>query len=90
MHEMITPAVANRSAFPSDPSDPPAMRRASPVHLAGRTISRVMIVDDSLVIRGVIARILKDHSDIEVVASASNGRLAVDRARRGNIDVVVL
>jgi two-component system chemotaxis response regulator CheB len=49
-----------------------------------------MVVDDSLVIRGVISRILKNHPEIEVTASASNGRLAVDRARRGGIDVVVL
>jgi two-component system chemotaxis response regulator CheB len=51
---------------------------------------RVMVVDDSLVIRGVISRILKNHPELEVTASASNGRLAVDRARRGGIDVIVL
>lgn len=51
---------------------------------------RVMIVDDSLVIRGVIARILKGLAGVEVVASVSNGMLAVERARKGDIDVVVL
>jgi len=51
---------------------------------------RVMIVDDSLVIRGAISRIFKKHPEISVVATCSDGLKALDRARRGDIDVVVL
>jgi len=51
---------------------------------------RVMVVDDSLVIRGLITRILKESSLIDVVASVSDGQKAVDRAKRGDIDVVIL
>ena len=64
----------------SAPPLPPGQRR--PI--------RVMIVDDSLVIRGVIARILKGLVGVEVVASVSNGMLAVERARKRDIDVIVL
>ena len=52
---------------------------AAPLSPEWRPI-RVMIVDDSLVIRGVIARILKGLAGVEVVASVSNGMLAVERA----------
>ncbi|TVR96261.1 MAG: chemotaxis response regulator protein-glutamate methylesterase [Rhodospirillales bacterium] len=49
-----------------------------------------MVVDDSVVIRGLISRILEGHPGIRVVASAANGRLALDVMQRQTIDVVVL
>lgn len=51
---------------------------------------RVMLVDDAVVVRGLVSRILQAESDIEVVASVSNGQVAVDRMRKGGIDVIVL
>lgn len=51
---------------------------------------RVMIVDDSAVVRSLIARILGQHSRIKVVASAPNGRAAVEQLKRDPVDVVVL
>lgn len=51
---------------------------------------RVMIVDDSAVIRGLFAKTLKADPDIEVVASVGNGKLAVDAIKRHPADVVVL
>src|SRR5689334_6998021 len=51
---------------------------------------RVLVVDDSLVIRGLITRHLRDVPGISVVASASDGAKAVDRVGKGDIDVVVL
>jgi len=52
---------------------------------------RVMVVDDSLVMRGLITRMINDDpTAIEVVATVSNGQLAVDRARTGDLDIVVL
>lgn len=51
---------------------------------------RVMLVDDSAIIRGLIKRILEPELDIEVVASVSNGELAVKRLESGGIDVIIL
>lgn len=51
---------------------------------------RVMVVDDSAVIRGIWARILDAEEGIRVVASAWNGRAAIDVIRRREIDVVIL
>ncbi len=51
---------------------------------------RVLVVDDSLVIRGLISRHLKDVPGIAVVGSASNGAKAVEQVAKGGIDVVVL
>jgi two-component system chemotaxis response regulator CheB len=49
-----------------------------------------MICDDSLVIRGAIARLLESDSAIQVVAKVSNGRAAVEEIARTPVDVVVL
>ena len=51
---------------------------------------RVMVVDDSAVIRGIWARILDAEPDIRVMASAWNGRTALDVLRRREIDVIIL
>lgn len=51
---------------------------------------RVMLVDDSAVIRGLIKRMIDTEPSIEVVASVSNGEQAVKRLETGGIDVIVL
>ncbi len=51
---------------------------------------RVMVVDDSVVIRGLVGRWLDEEPNLAVVASHRNGRLAVDDVLRSNPDVVVL
>lgn len=51
---------------------------------------RIMVVDDSVVIRSAIVRILDTEADFKVVATAANGQLAVDRLRREKVDVIVL
>ncbi len=51
---------------------------------------RVLIVDDSLVIRGVIARLLKAVPEVDVVGTVSDGAKAVARVKEGGIDIVVL
>ena len=50
----------------------------------------VMVVDDSLVIRGLIARMLSGLDGIEVVAAAGDGEQALKRLGSMNIDVVIL
>ncbi len=51
---------------------------------------RVMVVDDSAVIRGLVSRWLETQSDIEVVASAANGQKAVEDYSAHGPDVVVM
>jgi len=49
-----------------------------------------MIVDDSAVVRGMIHNAIKDQPMIEVVASASNGLMAVNTIKRTPADIVLL
>lgn len=51
---------------------------------------RVMIVDDSIVIRGLLSRWLEGDDEIEVVAAHRTGRLAVDNILKSDPDLVVL
>lgn len=51
---------------------------------------RVMVVDDSAVIRGIFRRTLDVDPDITVVASVSNGQYAIDSMARQPVDVIVL
>jgi two-component system chemotaxis response regulator CheB len=59
---------------------------------AGQHVARVMLCDDSAVIRGAVARMLEADPQISVVARAANGRQALDEVTRrpGEIDVLVL
>ncbi|WP_085904993.1 protein-glutamate methylesterase/protein-glutamine glutaminase [Kiloniella majae] len=51
---------------------------------------RIMVVDDSAVIRGLLTRILEGDPQVSVVESVSNGEIAVKRLESQKIDVVVL
>lgn len=51
---------------------------------------RVMVVDDSAVIRGLVTRSLEEDPDIAVVASVANGEMAVKALGRNRVDVVIL
>jgi two-component system chemotaxis response regulator CheB len=51
---------------------------------------RVMVCDDSAVIRGAVARMLEADPAVQVVARVSNGQLAVDELKRTPVDVLVL
>ncbi len=61
------------------PSSPPA---GDPI--------RVMIVDDSAVIRSFLSRYIGSDSAIKVVTSAANGLIALSCLRRTPVDVIVL
>ena len=54
------------------------------------TLARVMICDDSVVIRNAIGRMLEADPHIKVVARVANGRMAVDELSRTKVDVLVL
>ena len=55
----------------------------------GRPI-RVMVVDDSAVVRGLLTRWLDDEDGVAVVASLRTGREAIDQLERTRPDVVLL
>jgi len=50
----------------------------------------VMVVDDSAIVRGLITRTLKSDPRIDVVASCSNGEMAVLQAAKRALDVIIL
>lgn len=70
------------------PTQPSPARRTAAVTSA--TPYRVMIVDDSAVIRGILARTLESEPDIAVANTASNGEQAVRLLAQTPVDVVVL
>src|SRR3954470_2072270 len=52
--------------------------------------ARVLVVDDSAVMRTVISRTVNAQSDMEVVGTAVNGDIAVKSIARLKPDVVIL
>ena len=51
---------------------------------------RLMVVDDSAVIRGLLTRSLEADPEVEVLASASNGEMALSALARYDIEIVIL
>lgn len=51
---------------------------------------KIMLVDDSSVVRGFLSRILDEEDDTEVVASVINGQQAVDSVARSKPDLIIL
>jgi two-component system chemotaxis response regulator CheB len=51
---------------------------------------RVLVVDDSIVVRKVITTELNGEPDIEVIGTASNGSIALQRLTQLNPDLVIL
>jgi two-component system, chemotaxis family, protein-glutamate methylesterase/glutaminase len=66
-----------------------SLPQIAPKSAAGHAI-RVMIVDDAVVVRGLMSRWLSEESGIEVVGTFRNGREAVDNVLKLKPDVVVL
>lgn len=65
--------------------------QSSRTSIASKPLIRVMVADDSAVVRGMITRMLSADPSISVVASASNGAHAVAQVERDrNIDVIIL
>jgi two-component system chemotaxis response regulator CheB len=52
--------------------------------------ARVMIVDDSAVVRGLVSRWVTESGQFDVVGTASNGRVAIDLVDRAQPDIVLL
>jgi two-component system, chemotaxis family, protein-glutamate methylesterase/glutaminase len=67
-----------------------AARAPAPVELPVEAPIRVMIVDDSAVVRGLVSRWLDEEPGIEVVARHPNGKLAVADVAQSAPDIVLL
>src|SRR3954447_13176005 len=67
-----------------------ALASSSSPNLTRQEPLRVMVVDDSVVIRGLIARWLESEPDMVVAASLRTGLDAVNQLERVNPDVAVL
>src|SRR5271165_118918 len=51
---------------------------------------RILIVDDAVVVRKALTDSLSHDPDLEVVGSASNGRLALAKLRNLHVDIILL
>ena len=51
---------------------------------------KVMIVDDSAVVRGLVSRWIEEEPGLEAVARHANGRLAVEDVARSAPDIILL
>lgn len=58
--------------------------------VSGSQKVRVMVVDDSAVIRGLLTRMLEEEKQLSVVASVGDGLMAVKALKREPVDVIVL
>jgi len=52
--------------------------------------TRVLVVDDSVVVRRMVTNVLSSESTIEVVGAAPNGRIALAKLTQVNPDLIVL
>ncbi len=64
--------------------------RVSPPNDGGQDKVRVMLVDDSAVVRGLVTRILGEDPGVTVVASVGNGQMALAALERQEVDVILL
>src|SRR5262249_54272121 len=67
-----------------------ALHSAPTMPAKGPAPIRVMVVDDAVVVRGLVSRWIAEQPGLAVVASITNGRQAVDQLERADPDVVVL
>ena len=51
---------------------------------------RVMVVDDSAVIRGLISKMIESDPNMEIVATAPNGQVAISSLDRYDIEIIIL
>jgi two-component system, chemotaxis family, protein-glutamate methylesterase/glutaminase len=61
-----------------------------PRSASGHDSIRVMIVDDAIVVRGLLVRWIEAEAGLQVVASLRSGREAIEQVVRTNPDVVIL
>ena len=53
-------------------------------------VVRVMVVDDSAVARGMLSRVIETDPELQVLALASDGLMAVETLKKTPVDVIIL
>ena len=66
------------------------MRSLHPAAIVGERPVRIMVVDDSAVVRGVVAHWVGQAAGFDLVAAAPNGRVALDLLAEAKPDIVLL
>jgi two-component system chemotaxis response regulator CheB len=67
-----------------------AAAATSPLSVVGQEPIRVMVVDDAVVVRGLVSRWIEAEPDLKIVASLRTGQEALDQFERVDPDVVLL
>src|SRR5262245_52647040 len=67
-----------------------AVASPTPHPESGQEPIRVMVVDDAVVVRGLLTRWIEAEDGLHVVGSMRSGREAVEQLERANPDVVIL
>lgn len=57
---------------------------------AGGDDIKVMVVEDSAIIRGFIVRMLNEEDGIDACSSVANGKIALDAMKKEEFDVIIL
>jgi two-component system, NarL family, invasion response regulator UvrY len=60
------------------------------IRLESKSMIRVGIVDDHAIVRTGLRQFLSDHVDLRVTGEANNGREALELARAGEVDVLLM
>ena len=68
----------------TSPIPDPKTNKAS----SGRT--RVLVVDDSVVVRGIVSKMLQQDDELEVVNTAADGVIALAKLKQHEVDVILL
>jgi two-component system chemotaxis response regulator CheB len=67
-----------------------AVATPSPRPESGQDPIRVMVVDDAVVVRGLLTRWIEAEAGLQIVGSMRSGREAIEQLQRTNPDVVIL
>jgi two-component system, chemotaxis family, protein-glutamate methylesterase/glutaminase len=67
-----------------------AVAYPSPRPESGHESIRVMVVDDAVVVRGLLTRWVEAEAGLQIVGSMRSGREAIQQLERANPDVVIL
>ena len=67
-----------------------SVKGASPNAFPANDPVRVMVVDDSAVVRGLVTRMLEEDPHLQVVASVGNGQMALNALERHDVEVAIL
>jgi len=66
------------------------LEKTAPVKASAHDPIRVMVVDDSAVIRGFLTRFIESDPNIKVIKTSPNGQLALRELDNNSFDVIVL